>query len=379
MFNDNSEEKTLDSLDDCEYIYPLDNYDSPQTSLWSSHFLKNLKRTHSHRKAVRQQAVNNLSKCSELSDIDAYQLKRLCSQQTLVALARDKETNPMFFYHPPPSGILEKSYAHEECLKERPNCSLNEEFSTLLSLLPSTDDKCIKYFMEIVSKIRKIDIEDKGIWLEDEYKPTRSSKIVSDDDFEKFLLQTLFRHSMIAKQCQMIVDYGGLQLLTKIYKLRKNNAAMMCLIARIILSISVDQKFHDILYSGGWIGILHEWLQSANIQLSSIAASALANLDYDDRNQPVKYSDGIFLLSPFCRKNEEFNADIIFIHGIRGSAFRTWRQKDALNTKKANEEHTKCWPKDWLAEDTSNMRIIAVDYESEFSEWNVSCSYNKER
>ncbi len=105
-------------------------------------------------------------------------------------------------------------------------------------------------------------------------------------------------------------------------------------------------------------------------------------------------------------------------HGLAGSAFKTWRQEsphtepkqiESLETKslpitdespegesdevsdiseetisdksKTNISHSNinednpssCWPKDWLSEDvpTSHIRMLAVDYESRVSEWQV--------
>lgn len=51
--------------------------------------------------------------------------------------------------------------------------------------------------------------------------------------------------------------------------------------------------------------------------------------------------------------SQPIKADVLFIHGILGAAFKTWRQKDRVVTDEvtevtegeSNEDYTECWPK----------------------------------
>lgn len=48
--------------------------------------------------------------------------------------------------------------------------------------------------------------------------------------------------------------------------------------------------------------------------------------------------------------SQPIKADVLFIHGILGAAFKTWRQKDrdvSEEEKEAEsrEDYTECWPK----------------------------------
>ena len=48
-------------------------------------------------------------------------------------------------------------------------------------------------------------------------------------------------------------------------------------------------------------------------------------------------------------------------------------KKPASSSEPTGDQSSSCWPKDWLSEDipSSHIRILAVDYESRVSEWQV--------
>lgn len=76
----------------------------------------------------------------------------------------------------------------------------------------------------------------------------------------------------------------------------------------------------------GWIGILAGWLQNDDLRISSSAAKSLANLDHDDKFKCV-YPQKIYLLYPTLRTETEPAVDVVFIHGLLGGVFYTWRQR----------------------------------------------------
>lgn len=60
-----------------------------------------------------------------------------------------------------------------------------------------------------------------------------------------------------------------------------------------------------------------------DVRIAGPANQALANLDKDTVKE--KYSTNIFLLHPHARNDEKVLVDVVFVHGLLGSVFYTWR------------------------------------------------------
>lgn len=77
----------------------------------------------------------------------------------------------------------------------------------------------------------------------------------------------------------------------------------------------------------GWIGVLARWMRNPDIRVQVTAAKALANMDVDERITR-KYETKVYPLYPLRRVRRKQQLDIVFIHGLLGGVFVTWRQKD---------------------------------------------------
>eukprot|EP00249_Psilotum_nudum_P021362 c28083_g1_i2 orf=314-4183(+) len=75
----------------------------------------------------------------------------------------------------------------------------------------------------------------------------------------------------------------------------------------------------------------------------------------------------------------EFVMDVVFVHGLCGGPFRTWRVADNVSAIAGNDLIEKvdvdsgrtgtCWPKEWLARDLPCSRLLTVKYKTNFSQW----------
>ncbi|GLC40763.1 hypothetical protein PLESTB_000025100 [Pleodorina starrii] len=65
------------------------------------------------------------------------------------------------------------------------------------------------------------------------------------------------------------------------------------------------------------------------------------------------------------------SVDVVFVHGIRGGPFITWRKAGVMTRGSAasHMERSACWPSTWLAEDLPGARLLSVEYLAPVSAW----------
>lgn len=92
-----------------------------------------------------------------------------------------------------------------------------------------------------------------------------------------------------------------------------------------MIYISVSAKSFS--FHTGCLKILAEKAQSDNVRWSLPAKRALHNLDRES-GSPI-LPPGIYQLSPdFGYDEKGLKCDIVFVHGLLGGVFRTWRRQD---------------------------------------------------
>ncbi|XP_065536705.1 protein SERAC1 isoform X1 [Lathamus discolor] len=334
-----------------------------------------LKRTQSEDKEVRLQAVQDLANNSHWHGYQYGTVAQTCDQRTAIGLARSKDTNLRFFLPPPPLPKIKNDY------------TIEDELRLLLVSLPQTDlDPCVQHFTSLALRESSqiLAAQRGGLWCFGgnglPYCETLSK--IPSETVELFCLQALVQHSKVSSHCDKIEAKGGLQLLQRIYQLRKDSAKIQRNIIRIIGNMALDERLHASIVRAGWISVLAEVMKSPHVIQSSHAARALANLDRDAVKE--KYLDGVYLLHPQYRSSQPIRADILFVHGLLGAAFKTWRQQDIDRRldKKASEgqeEYSQCWPKTWLASDCPALRVISVEYDTDLSDWKAKCPVEAHR
>uniref|UniRef100_UPI00398EFC60 protein SERAC1 isoform X2 n=1 Tax=Pristiophorus japonicus TaxID=55135 RepID=UPI00398EFC60 len=308
-----------------EYYMKLDVEDH-ESGLW-----RLLKRAQSTTKAVRVHAVQELAKKHLWHDYQYRIVAQACDQKTSIGLARSKDVDPRFFLSPPLPKVIEDS-----CIED--------ELRYLLASLPQSEvDQCVQYFTSLALR--------------------ESNQSVSAQ--------------RVSSHCDKIVTNGGLQLLQKIYQLRQDSQKIQRNIIRTIGNLALNECLHSAIAQSGWIGLLAEAMKSPHVIQASHAARALANLDRDTVEQ--KYEDGVYILHPQYRTSQPIKADVLFVHGLLGAAFKTWRQKDRNDVEEKDANYTECWPKTWLAADCPSLRILSVEYDTHLSDWRSKCPVENER
>uniref|UniRef100_A0ABM5FZU2 Protein SERAC1 n=2 Tax=Pogona vitticeps TaxID=103695 RepID=A0ABM5FZU2_9SAUR len=326
-----------------------------------------VKRSQSEDKMVRLQAVRELAS-NHWRDYQYRTAAQAIDQRTAIGLARSKDVDLRFFLPP-------------HLLPKPADACLEDELRLLLAALPQTDlDPCVQYFTSLALResSQAIAAQKGGLWCfgGNGLPYCESLSTVPAKTIELFCLQALVQHSKVPSHCEEIESNKGLQLLQKLYHLCRNSPKIQRSIIHIIGNMALDERLHSSIYRAGWVSVLAEMAKSPHVMESSHAARALANLDRETVQE--KYPDGVYLLHPQYRTDEPIKADILFVHGLLGAAFKTWRQQDieksAAEKEADTEDHySECWPKTWLASDCPSLRIISVEYDTHLSDWKATC------
>uniref|UniRef100_A0A2K5R768 Protein SERAC1 n=3 Tax=Cebus imitator TaxID=2715852 RepID=A0A2K5R768_CEBIM len=327
-----------------------------------------LRKSKSDDKTARLEAVREMSETHHWHDYQYRIIAQACDPKTLIGLARSKESDLRFFLLPPPL----------PCLKED---STEEELRQLLASLPQTElDECIQYFTSLAlsESSQSLAAQKGGLWCfgGNGLPYAESFGEVPSATVEMFCLEAIVKHSEISTHCDKIEANGGLQLLQRLYRLHKDCPKVQRNIMRIIGNMALNEHLHSSIVRSGWVSIMAEAMKSHHIMEASHAARILANLDRETVQE--KYQDGVYVLHPQYRTSQPIKADVLFIHGLMGAAFKTWRQQDseqAVIEKPIEDEdrYTTCWPKTWLAKDCPALRIISVEYDTSLSDWRARC------
>ncbi|KAF5900259.1 protein SERAC1 isoform X1, partial [Clarias magur] len=333
-----------------------------------------LKRTRSISRPERLQAVQDLAH-TRWQDYQYQTAAQSIDQRTAIGLARTPNVDLRFFLSPPALPKLEDEFLIEDGLRQ------------LLASLPQSEvDQCVQYFTSLALResTQSLASQRGGLWCfgGNGLPYAQSLTSIPSEKVESFCLQALVQHSKVPSHCEHIVSRGGLQLLQRVYHLRRDSQKIQRNIVCIIGNLALNESLHADIVQSGWLPVLAEMAQCPHIIQASHAARALANLDRDAEEQ--KYPDGVYVLHPQCRTCEPIKADILFVHGLLGAAFKTWRQKDCDLTeveKSAGirEDYTECWPKSWLAADCPNLRILSVEYDTHLSDWRAKCPAENQR
>ncbi|KAH0952241.1 hypothetical protein HN011_003545 [Eciton burchellii] len=269
-------------------------------------------------KNERFKAVRVLNSLTFLKDWQYHDLAQMMDAKTAVALARMPNVNPHFFLKPP--------YYH---LRYSLHDLLEKVYSLMLHLNSLCDNThfCLTQFIN--NKFKESPRYLVGLFdhdLSSINHPVKST-IVWDNELLKNCVAAICHHSSLEEYSKHLIEAGALPILMAIKKTCSDDIEVCILLARILANISLHSEYLESIYESGWIGILSNWSRSNDIRLSAQAICALANLDRNE-NEGAKYSQGIYLLHPCHRAHVTTKMDVVFLHGLLGGVFVTWRQRD---------------------------------------------------
>lgn len=269
----------------------------------------------------------------------------------------------------------------------------------LNNLQSSSSDYCVQFVTAwALSHVhRKFGYEEETTWssVVDESVELRK-RDVRRLHVNKLIPYLKALHAQSTVQHQRMLDLGVTNLLQSIwnsYDLKNaQTVGVFTMILKILgnLSLDADENVQENLLRQGWLKRFAALKKSERLEWSMLAEKILVNLDRDYRRG--RYKAGIYLLTPhdLTKEKAEPVADIVFVHGLWGGAFRTWRQSNFSNSDLIQQQQqqndffspppmTKCWPRDWLSNDFPGIRVIAVDYSSFLSDWGFKCPENYQR
>ncbi|KAG7189606.1 hypothetical protein KM043_017290 [Ampulex compressa] len=268
-------------------------------------------------KSERYKAVHTLNSLKYLKDWHYRHIAQMLDARTAIALARMKDVDLRFFLPPP--------YYH---VQHKLHDVIEKIHSLLLHLnhLCSNTHPCLAQFLNTIFKdplreglIFDHDLPSMGLGT--------PSALVWNQELLVSCVQALCHHSSLEKYSKDIVAAGGLLILMMIKQIFENNIDVCVLLAKIVSNISIHTEYLNDIFTSGWMGTLVEWSHNDDIRLSIPAGRALANLDIDE-NENIKYPRRIYLLYPLYKTCSSTKLDVVFLHGLLGSVFVTWRQRD---------------------------------------------------
>ncbi|CAD5206128.1 unnamed protein product [Bursaphelenchus okinawaensis] len=164
--------------------------------------------------------------------------------------------------------------------------------------------------------------------------------------------------------CKPMIDQNVPHMLHKLFEeYREDEHAELVILMFKILSnlVGYSKESAEMIFDSEWMKTLGEMILRPKMRVEPLLAKkVLKNGCYQLGAAHYKLPADIY---EFYCSDDEPKLDIVFVHGFRGSVFRTWRQKDQLGGGKT----TQYWPMEWLPGDIqAPVRILAIDYATKF-------------
>lgn len=196
---------------------------------------------------------------------------------------------------------------------KKSNCDIISDMRAMLEKM--NDNKCVKFILETASAYENIKDPD---------HETSLHELHHEDDH---ILQSLdhFLHlTTKSENCFAIAKNDGLDILTDIYKNFSDNFNIKMILCKIITNMSSTQFLLDHLFKSGWIYLMSKLQNDEDLRIQVFASTFLNNLDKYDKSGYV-YQPKLYPLYPRGKLNENPELDLVFVHGLLGGIWITWR------------------------------------------------------
>lgn len=199
--------------------------------------------------------------------------------------------------------------------KIRTNCEIISDIKDMFDCMK--DNRCVKFILETTSAFENIkDVDHETSFHEASHHE------------HDHILESLehFVHLTTNKELNLrIAEQDGLGILLDIHKNFQDNFDIKMILAKIVTNMtSSSELITSYFFKSGWIHLLSNWQRDDDLRFQVFASTALNNLDkYDSSN--FKYQPKLYPLYPRGKINEKPALDLIFVHGILGGIWITWR------------------------------------------------------
>lgn len=333
-----------------------------------------------------EKALNELARQRKWTNAECLEIAQALDKQDTVKLARTVDADIRLFLPLPSVDFIEKTLRSNKIEKlvktilkdvsQQANaCSSCADFYTNLSIRVKPD----------LDNLAVIDLNYAEKMMHIELRKRRKTTYNEDVIKLKAILNNIICGD---HQALSLAQAGILVALIYFRHKYKDDLQINGLLSQILSNLSSNPSTRKYIFTDGWMKTLVEYTRSEHLELSLPAFKALANLDDDARKSDGVYGNHIYLLAPLYRDHKDLNFDVIFVHGLVGSVFKSWRQGsfplEEFDEQKLVEESsessptTRCWPKDWLPKDVPGLRVLAVDYPTALSGWRTDCDLNKD-
>jgi hypothetical protein len=175
--------------------------------------------------------------------------------------------------------------------------------------------KCVKFILETTSAFEAIKDPDHDASLHE---------LSHENDHILESLDHLLHLTTTPELSVILAERGGLEALQDIHKNFPDNLDIQMIVAKIVTNMTSAPNIIDHFFKSGWIYLLSNWQRDADLRVQVFASTSLTNLDAFDTSN-FTYPPKIYPLYPRGRINERPAIDLVFVHGILGGIWITWR------------------------------------------------------